>query len=85
MTEQYIVEEIQNKTVTPFVFRVGTGEGEYATPEEAEEAARAKFHSIMTTVYSLSIPYNGAMMYHQYGKNQPIIEDYEMVEREVTA
>lgn len=85
MIEQYIVEEVQNTSVTPFVFRVGTGEGEYATSALAEEAARAKFHSIMATVYSLSIPYNGAMMYHQYGKNQPIVEGYEMVEREVQA
>ena len=84
MIEQYVVEEIQNKTVSPFVFRVGTGEGEYATPKLAEEAAKAKFHSIMTTVYSLSLPYNGAMMYHQYGTNQPLVEAYEMVEREVS-
>lgn len=85
MTEQYIVEGIQNVSVIPFVFRVGEGEGQYATQPEAEEAAKAKFHSIMTTVYSLNIPYSGAMMYHQYGTNPPIIEGYEMVEREVTA
>lgn len=85
MTEQYIVEEIQNTSVVPFVFRVGNGEGQYATQPEAEAAAKAKFHSIMTTVYSLNIPYNGAMMYHQFGTNPPIIEGYEMVEREVTA
>ena len=85
MTEQYIVEEIQNTSVVPFVFRVGEGEGEFATQPEAEEAAKAKFHAIMVAVHSRKIPYNGAMMYHQFGTNPPIIEGYEMVEREVTA
>ena len=83
MTEQYIVEEIQNVSVIPFVFRVGEGEGQYATQPEAEAAAKAKFHEIMVSVYSLNIPYNGAIMLHQYGTNQPLIEGYEMVEREV--
>ena len=83
MVEQYIVEEIQNVSVVPFVFRVGTGEGQYATPEAAEEAAHAKFHDIMVAVYSGSNQYHGAIMLHQYGKNQPIIDDYEMVERTV--
>ena len=85
MTEQYIVAEIQNVSVSPFVFRVGEGEGEFATQREAEEAAKAKFHSIMTAVYSLNIPYNGAILLHQYGMNPAVIEAYEMVEREVTA
>lgn len=83
MTEQYIVAEIQNVSVSPFVFRVGTGEGEYSTPKGAEEAAKAKFHDIMVSVYSRSIPYNGAILIHQYGMNQPVIEGYEMVERQV--
>lgn len=83
MIEQYIVAEIQNVSVLPFVFRVGTGDGEYATSQEAEEAAKAKFHEIMVSVYSFSVPYNGAIMLHQYGTNQPLIEGYEMVEREV--
>lgn len=85
MTEQYIVEEIQNVSVIPFVFRVGEGEGEFADQPAAEAAAKAKFHEIMVSVYSLNIPYNGAIMLHQYGTNQPLIEAYEMVEREVTA
>lgn len=83
MIEQYIVEEIQNVSVIPFVFRVGNGEGQYATIQLAEEAAKAKFHEIMVSVYSLNVPYNGAIMLHQYGTNQPIIEGYEMVERAV--
>lgn len=83
MTEQYIVAEIQNASVSPFVFRVGIGEGEYPTPEEAEEAAKAKYHSIMTTVYSLAIPYNGAIIIHQYGKNPAVIDMYEIAERTV--
>lgn len=85
MTEQYIVEEIQNVSVIPFVFRVGEGEGQYATQPEAEAAAKAKFHEIMVSVYSLNIPYNGAILLHQYGMNPAVIEAYEMVEREVTA
>ena len=84
MTEQYIVEEIQNVSVVPFVFRVGEGEGQYATQPEAESAARTKFHEIMVAVYSNSLPYHGAILLHQYGTNQPVIEGYEMVEREVT-
>lgn len=85
MTEQYIVEEIQNVSVIPFVFRVGEGEGQYATQPEAEAAAKAKFHGIMVSVYSLNIPYNGAILLHQFGMNPAVIETYEMVEREVTA
>ena len=85
MTEQYIVEEIQNVSVIPFVFRVGEGEGQYATQPETEAAARAKFHDIMVAVYSYSLPYHGAILLHQYGTNQPLIEAYEMVEREVSA
>lgn len=85
MTEQYIVEEIQNTSVIPFVFRVGEGEGQYATQPEAEEAAKAKFHEIMVAVHSRKIPYNGAILLHQYGTNPAVIEGYEMVEREVTA
>ena len=85
MTEQYIVEEIQNTSVSPFVFRVGEGEGEFADQPAAESAARAKFHDIMVAVYSYSLPYHGAILLHQYGTNQPVIEGYEMVEREVTA
>lgn len=84
MTEQYITAEIQNVSVSPFVFRVGNGEGEYATWPQAEAAAKAKFHEIMVAVYSRNIPYNGAILLHQYGTNQPIIEGYEMVEREVS-
>ena len=85
MTEQYIVAEIQNVSVSPFVFRVGNEPGQYATPEAAKEAARAKFHDIMVAVYSYSLPYHGAILLHQYGTNPAVIEAYEMVEREVTA
>lgn len=85
MTEQYIVAEIQNVSVVPFVFRVGEGEGQYATQPEAEAAARAKFHDIMVAVYSNSLPYHGAILLHQYGINPAVTEAYEMVEREVTA
>ena len=84
MTEQYITAEIQNVSVSPFVFRVGNEPGQYATPEEAKEAAKAKFHEIMVSVYSRNIPYNGAILLHQYGTNPAVIEGYEMVEREVT-
>lgn len=84
MIEQYIVEEIQNVSVIPFVFRVGEGQGEYATVQLAEEAAKAKFHEIMVSVYSLNVPYNGAIMLHQYGRNLPLIEAYEMIERAVS-
>ena len=83
MTEQYIVEEIQNKAIIPFVFRVGEGEGEYATPKAAEQAAKAKFHNIMERVYSLSLAYNGAIMIHQYGENPAVIDMYEIAERTV--
>ena len=83
MTEQYIVEEIQNVSVVPCVFRVGEGEGQYATQPEAEAAARAKFHDIMVAVYSYSLPYHGAILLHQYGMNPAVIEAYEMVERAV--
>lgn len=85
MTEQYIVAEIQNVSVSPFVFRVGNEPGQYETPKAAEEAAKAKFHDIMVSVYSRNIPYNGAILLHQYGTNPAVIEGYEMVEREVTA
>lgn len=84
MTEQFIVQEIQNTSVIPFVFRVGTGQGEYATVQEAEQAAKAQFHSIMTTVYSMNLAYNGAILIHMYGMNEPIIEMQEIVERTVT-
>lgn len=84
MIEQYVVEEFQNKSVIPYVFRVGDGEGEYATPKLAEQAAKALYHSTMNSAWSLSHQYNGAIILHQYGTNQPLIEDYEMVEREVS-
>lgn len=84
MTEQYIAAEIQNTSVSPFVFRVGNGEGEFAAQPEAEAAAKAKFHEIMVSVYSRNIPYNGAILLHQYGTNPAVIEGYEMVEREAT-
>lgn len=85
MTEQYEVLEEQDKAIIPYVFRVGTGLGEYATPELAEAAAHAKFHDIMVAVYGSNVPYHGALIIHRYGKNKPMIEDDEMVEREVTA
>lgn len=81
MIEQYIVEEVQNKSVIPYVFRVGTGEGEYATPELAEQAAKANYHSIMNSVYSFNHQYNGAILLHMYGKNPTVIEMQEIVER----
>ena len=85
MIEQYIVEEIQNVSVIPFVFRVGEGQGEYSTVQIAEQAAKAKYHEIMTSVYSHTLEYNGAILIHMYGKNAPVIELQEIVEREVTA
>ena len=82
MIEQYEVLEEQNVSVTPWVFRVGTGEGQYATPELAEAAAHAKFHAIMTAAYGNNT-YHGACILHRYGTNKPIVEDDEMIERAV--
>ena len=81
MTEQFITEEIQNKSVIPWVFRVGTGEGEFTNSKAAETAAKAKYHAIMNAVYSANEPYHGAIVLHQYGENPPLIEKYEMEER----
>lgn len=83
MTEQFEVLEEQNKSIIPWVFRVGTGEGEYATTKLAEEAARAKFHDIMVSAHGANNAYHGACIIHRYGTNKPVIEDDEMVEREV--
>ena len=83
MIEQFEVFEEQDKTIIPYVFRVGTGEGEYATPELAEAAAHAKFHEIMIAAYGSQVPYHGSCILHRFGKNKPIIEDDEMVERAV--
>lgn len=83
MIEQFEVLEEQNVSVIPYVFRVGTGQGQYATPELAEAAAHAKFHEIMTSAYGSQNEYHGACILHRYGKNKPLIEDDEMIERTV--
>lgn len=83
MIEQFEVLEEQNVSVIPYVFRVGTGEGQYATSELAEAAAHAKFHAIMTAAYDGNNAYHGACIIHRYGKNKPLIEDDEMIERAV--
>lgn len=85
MIEQFEVFEEQNVSVIPYVFRVGTGEGQYADSKAAEAAARAKFHSIMDSVYSGNNEYHGALIIHRYGTNRAVIDDDEMVERTVTA
>ena len=85
MTEQFEVFEEQDEAIIPYVFRVGTGVGQYATTELAEAAAHAKFHEIMIAAYGSQVPYHGACILHRFGKNKPIVEDDEMVEREVTA
>lgn len=83
MIEQFEVMEEQNMSIIPWVFRVGTGEGQYATSKLAEAAAHAKFHSIMVSAYGSNVDYHGAYIIHRYGTNKPVIEDDEMVERAV--
>ena len=85
MIEQFEVLEEQNMSIISWVFRVGTGEGQYATSKLAEEAAHAKFHEIMVSAYDAHNAYHGACIIHRYGTNKPVIEDDEMIEREVTA
>ena len=84
MTEQYEVQEIQNASCTPWVYRVGEGQGEYATVEEAELAAKAKYFTIMAAACVSQVAYHGANLIHMVGKNQ-ILEKGEIIEREVSA
>ena len=83
MIEQYEVLEEQNVSIVPWVFRVGTGEGQYPDSKAAEEAARAKFHAIMTSVYDGNNEYHGALIIHRCGTNKAVIDGDEMVERQV--
>ena len=80
MTEQFEVQEIQNKSCTPWVFRVGTGEGEYATVEAAEMAAKAKYYTVMAAACQSNVAYHGANLIHMVGQNQ-YLEKGEIIER----
>ena len=83
MTEQYEVQEIQNKSSTPWVYRVGEGQDEYQTVEEAELAAKAKYYTIMAAACVSNVAYHGANMIHMAGSNQ-VLEKGEIIERSVS-
>ena len=82
MTEQFEVQEIQNASCTPWVYRVGTGEDEYATADEAELAAKAKYYTVMAAACVSQVAYHGANLIHMVGKNQSL-DKGEIIEREV--
>lgn len=81
MIEQFEVQEVQNATCTPYVFRVGEGPDEYATPTAAELAAKAKYYTIMAAACVSTVPYHGANLIHMVGQNQ-FLEHSEMIVRE---
>ena len=82
MTEQFEVQEIQNASCTPWVFRVGTGQGEYATAEAAESAAKAKYYTVMAAACQSNVAYHGANLIHMVGQNQ-FLDKAEIIVREV--
>ena len=83
MIEQFEVQEIQNTSCTPWVFRVGNGQGEYATVQEAEMAANAKYYTVMATACQSNVAYHGANLIHMVGQNQ-FLEKGEIIVREVS-
>ena len=83
MTEQYEVQEVQNKSCTPWVYRVGDGPDEYTTVQEAELAAKAKYYTIMAAACVSNVAYHGANLIHMAGSNQ-VLEKGEIIERPVS-
>ena len=81
MTDQFLVCEIQNQAVVPYVFQVTNGD-----ITAAEHSAKAKYHQIMVTAYGSTVTYHGAMIVRMRtvnDRNEMFITDYEVVERAV--
>ena len=82
--EEFIVCEVQNQTVVPYVYPIAG-----ADPTPTEMQAKGKFHEIMFAAYNSNVAFHGAYILRITCANgRPEMFIYgqpEFVNREVTA